>query len=65
MTQVPIAWVLTQPAITSAIVGASKPGQLEDSLKSVDMKLDNEEMEFLNSLWYDLPRVSDPKIALR
>jgi len=65
LAQVAIAWVLNQPAITSAIVGASKPGHLEDSLKAVDINLENDELEFLDSLWYDLPRSKDPKVALR
>ena len=62
---VSIAWVLANNAVTSAIVGASKPEQLNDSLASVNIVLDEEEMKFLNELWYNLPRVSDPKFALR
>ncbi len=65
LTQVSLAWVLSQPVVTSAIVGASKPEQITQSMPAVDLKLDEEEMEFLNSLWFDLPRVSDPKFALR
>jgi aryl-alcohol dehydrogenase-like predicted oxidoreductase len=65
LTQVAVAWVLAQPVITSAIVGASKPEQLDGSLPAVDMTLDADEMRFLNGLWYDLPRLSDPRIALR
>jgi aryl-alcohol dehydrogenase-like predicted oxidoreductase len=65
LTQVAVAWVLAQPVITSAIVGASKPEQLDGSLPAVDMTLDADEMQFLNGLWYDLPRLSDPRIALR
>lgn len=30
MAQMAIAWVLRQPAITSALIGASRPGQIED-----------------------------------
>lgn len=65
LTQVSLAWVLSQPFITSAIVGASKASQLDDSLPAVDLKLDEEEMNFLNQVWYNLPRVSNPNTALR
>jgi aryl-alcohol dehydrogenase (NADP+) len=35
-----VAWVLSHPAITSPIVGASRPGQLDATLKAVEVKLD-------------------------
>jgi aryl-alcohol dehydrogenase-like predicted oxidoreductase len=56
IVQVAIAWVLAQPGITSAIVGASRPEQLDESLGSVQVTLDSEEMEQCNLLWYNLPR---------
>jgi len=65
LVQVAVAWVLAQPVVTSAIVGATKPEQLADSLLAVNMQLDAEEMDFLDSLWYDLPRPRDPNIAFR
>jgi len=40
LTAVAIAWVLAHPAITSAIVGASRPEQLKDSLAGATLKLD-------------------------
>jgi len=49
----------------SAIVGASKPVQLDGSLPAVDLRLDEEEMKFLDGIWYTLPRVEDPRVALR
>ena len=60
LVQVAVAWVLAQPAITSAIIGATKPEQLAGSLPATDMQLDAEEMAFLDSLWYDLPRTPEP-----
>jgi aryl-alcohol dehydrogenase-like predicted oxidoreductase len=56
LVQVAIAWVLAQPGVTSAIVGASRPEQLDDTLAAVDLKLDKEEMEACNLAWYSLPR---------
>lgn len=37
--QVAIAWVLANPAITSAIIGASKPEQLADSIAAAELAL--------------------------
>jgi 1-deoxyxylulose-5-phosphate synthase len=54
--QVAIAWVLAQPGITSAIVGASKPEQLDASLAAVKMTLDAEELAECHRMWYHLPR---------
>lgn len=65
LAQVALAWVLAQPGLTSAILGASKPEQLADSIKGVDLKLDEEEMKMCNSIWYRLPRNEDPSVALR
>lgn len=36
MAQLAIAWVLRQPAVTSALVGASSPQQIEDSLAALN-----------------------------
>jgi aryl-alcohol dehydrogenase-like predicted oxidoreductase len=58
--QVAIAWVLAQPGITAAIVGASRPEQLDESLKAPAVKLDPAEMEACNLAWYSLPRPVKP-----
>jgi aryl-alcohol dehydrogenase-like predicted oxidoreductase len=60
LVQVAIAWVLAQPDITSAIVGASRPEQLEESLGAVNVTLDGEEMEACNLAWFSLPRPTKP-----
>jgi aryl-alcohol dehydrogenase-like predicted oxidoreductase len=56
LVQTAIAWVLAQPGITSAIVGASKPEQLGATLDAVDVTLDEEEREACNLAWFSLPR---------
>ena len=43
--QVAMAWVLSKPAITSPIIGATKPGHLEDALAALDVKLSPDEIE--------------------
>jgi aryl-alcohol dehydrogenase-like predicted oxidoreductase len=54
--RVAVAWVLAQPGITAAIVGASRPEQLDESLAAVNLTLDPEEREACTLLWYSLPR---------
>jgi aryl-alcohol dehydrogenase-like predicted oxidoreductase len=44
---VAIAWVLANPAVTSPIIGMSKPHHLGDALKAIDLKLDDETRKFL------------------
>ena len=56
LTHVALKWVLEQPGITSAIVGASKPEQLEDSLKGVDVSLDDADLAAFDAAWLALPR---------
>jgi aryl-alcohol dehydrogenase-like predicted oxidoreductase len=56
LVHVALAWVLAQPGITSAIVGASRPEQLDESLAAVSMTLDAEELAACDEAWYQLPR---------
>lgn len=46
--QVALAWVLTQPGVTSVIIGAKNHIQLNDNLSSVNLKLSDEELLELN-----------------
>ena len=49
MARVALAWVLAQPGITSAIVGASSLEQLDDNLAAADLVLDAEELAALDA----------------
>ncbi|MDO9222498.1 MAG: aldo/keto reductase family protein [Caulobacter sp.] len=40
MAQFALAWVLREPNVASAIVGASRPGQLDDNAAAVDLVID-------------------------
>ncbi len=54
MTTLAVAWVLANPAITSPIIGASKPEQLADNLAAVDMTLDadlKKKLDELTHVW--------------
>jgi aryl-alcohol dehydrogenase (NADP+) len=45
--QVALAWMLTKPAITSPIIGASKPHHLADAAAALTLKLDAEDIKTL------------------
>jgi 1-deoxyxylulose-5-phosphate synthase len=54
LTTMAVAWVLANPVITSAIVGASRPEQLEQSLAAAQGPLDHElkvRLDELTSEW--------------
>ena len=48
MPQLAIAWVLRNPAVSSAIVGASRPEQLEDTVKASGVHLDDDVMSAID-----------------
>jgi aryl-alcohol dehydrogenase (NADP+) len=56
-----VAWVLAQPGVTAAIVGASRPEQLADTLAAVDCRLDAETLAACDAVWNDLPRRPQPR----
>jgi len=57
MATAAIRWVMQQPGISSVIIGASRPEQLDATLAAAAMPvLDNEDIKFLDQLWFSLPR---------
>jgi aryl-alcohol dehydrogenase (NADP+) len=46
-TQVALAWLLAQPAVTAPIVGASKLSHLDDAVGSLTIRLSPEDIKFL------------------
>jgi aryl-alcohol dehydrogenase-like predicted oxidoreductase len=51
-----VAWVLEQPGITSAIVGASRAEQLEVTLAATELTFDDEARSAFDAVWWSLPR---------
>jgi 1-deoxyxylulose-5-phosphate synthase len=51
-----LRWVIERPGITSAIVGASRPEQVEESLRAVDLRPEAAVTRALDGLWERLPR---------
>ncbi len=56
ITHVALKWVLEQPGVTAAIVGASRADQLRDSLGALDVELDDADRRACDAAWYALPR---------
>lgn len=44
LAQVALAWVLAKPEVSAPIVGASKPGHLDDALAALEVKLGADEI---------------------
>jgi 1-deoxyxylulose-5-phosphate synthase len=51
-----VAWVLQQPGITSAIVGASRPEQLDATLAAPELTFDDEARAAFDAAWWTIPR---------
>ena len=47
--QVALAWLLAKPGVTAPIIGASKPGQLNDAIAALEQKLSADEMKALEA----------------
>jgi aryl-alcohol dehydrogenase-like predicted oxidoreductase len=50
VAQVALAWLLARDAVTSVIIGARNPAQLEDNLKAVDLVLTDEDRQALDEV---------------
>jgi aryl-alcohol dehydrogenase-like predicted oxidoreductase len=50
VAQIALAWLLHQPVVTAVIIGANKPEQLADNLKSVDVHLTGNELHTLDEV---------------
>ncbi len=53
--QVALAWLLHRPGVTAPIVGATKPGHLEDALAAEQLALSDEEMNRLEEPYVPHP----------
>lgn len=53
--QIALAWMLGKTAITAPIIGASKPGHLEDAVAALSVKLTQDEIAYLEELYQPHP----------
>lgn len=65
LTHGAIAWVIAQDGVTSAIVGASRPEQIEESVGAAELALSEDDLAFCDDAWFNLPRKRDATVALR
>ncbi|MDQ0873469.1 voltage-dependent potassium channel beta subunit [Paenibacillus sp. V4I3] len=45
LAQLALAWILRQPGVSSALIGATRPQQIEENVKAVDVELGTETLE--------------------
>ena len=50
LTQLSLAWVLHQPGINSVLMGASRPSQVEENVKALDLKLSPDLLEKIDRI---------------
>jgi aryl-alcohol dehydrogenase-like predicted oxidoreductase len=56
LASVAVAWVLAQEGVTSAIVGASRPEQLDATIAGAELELDEDLRRACDEVWWRLPR---------
>lgn len=50
LSQLSLAWILRHPSISSAIIGASRPQQIEENVKAVDISLNQEVIKEIDNI---------------
>ena len=58
--QLSIAWVLQNPNVSSAIMGATKPSQVKENVKASGVKLSADQMKTIDKALGSIP-TTDPK----
>ncbi len=61
LAQMSVAWVLANPTITSPIIGASRPEQLDDSLAAVESPLPEDLKQRLDEMTADYRKGDSPR----
>ena len=62
MAQLAIAWVLQNPSVSAAIIGASRPEQITDNVKAAGVKLDADTMAAIDTALGEVV-VTDPALT--
>ncbi|GAB4074740.1 aldo/keto reductase family protein [Barrientosiimonas marina] len=60
LSQLALAWILRQPGISSAIVGASNKHQLEENIKASEIELTHDVIEEIEPILTEIDRVLPP-----
>ena len=61
LSQLAIAWVLQNPNVSSAIIGATKPAQIKENVKASGVKLSERTMREIDQLLGSLPEKNPAK----
>jgi aryl-alcohol dehydrogenase-like predicted oxidoreductase len=61
MSQLAIAWVLQNPQVSTAIIGASKPSQVRENVKAAGVKLEPNVMKAIDDALGKLPETDPAK----
>ena len=61
LVQMAVAWVMAHPAVTAPIIGASRPDQLDDSLRAADTPMPADLKQRLDELTADYRKGDDPR----
>jgi aryl-alcohol dehydrogenase-like predicted oxidoreductase len=61
LAQLAVAWVLQNPNVSSAIIGATKPAQIKENVKAAGIKLDGETMKAIDKALGELPETDPSK----
>ena len=59
LAQLAVAWVLNNPNVSSAIIGATKPAQIKENVKASGVKLSAETLKAIDNALGNLPE-KDP-----
>jgi len=54
LSQLAVAWVLRQPGVSSAIIGASRPSQIEENVKAIDIALTEDDLAEIESVLQEI-----------
>jgi len=53
LAQLAIAWVLQNPCVTSALIGASRPAQIYENVRALEnLEFSKEELQYINALFF-------------
>jgi aryl-alcohol dehydrogenase-like predicted oxidoreductase len=63
LAQLAVAWVLQNPNVASAIIGASRPEQVHENVKAVGVKLDAEVLKKIDAV-LDGVAETDPRLTV-
>ena len=65
MAQLAVAWVLTNDNVASAIIGASRPEQIEENVAATGKRLDADTMAAIDAALRDLPNLDPADTAVQ